>query len=344
MGCIGILSTVAGLAGLMLSGAWMSSNYRRTVQGCAPHVWKSPRSRRAMKRNTRTVLLGVATRAASNSRHFRVLLVACAAGGEAGEPGQPVAGVGGRGAAASAGGRGDRGTVCARRVFPGRGQGAGQVRDAARTSARRGVGDHGRGWARLLPGRVLPGGRGVRAGRDEWAARREARPAGPGQAHRADRGVSAIRAGGPVRGRACRRGHRPVRGGPAPAHRGTGPSAVSAPAPAPPGRRFWPAGEAAQADYEALRAHVLATGAPPDSLAAARFDRRGVAGLIAWPGAEPVFDAAVLGAARPPWSPHADPRLDALAAGFALLLGAVVDTTGGAAPTSPTIMIKELPG
>ena len=37
MGCICILSTVAGLAGLMLSEAWMSSNYRRTVQGCAPH-------------------------------------------------------------------------------------------------------------------------------------------------------------------------------------------------------------------------------------------------------------------------------------------------------------------
>lgn len=109
---------------------------------------------------------------------------------------------------------------------------------------------------------------------------------------------------------------------------------MNAPALVPPGRRFWPAGEAAQADYEALRAHVLATGAPPDSLAAARFARRGLPGLIAWPTAEPVFDAALLGARRPPWSPHADPRLDALAAGFALLLGAaVVDFT-----------IEELPG
>jgi hypothetical protein len=119
---------------------------------------------------------------------------------------------------------------------------------------------------------------------------------------------------------------------------------VSAPALVSPGRRFWPAGEAAQADYEALRAHVLATGTVPDSLVAARFARRGLPGLIAWPSAEPVFDAVLLGAARPPWSPHDDPRLDALAAGFALLLGAA----GGATTTSPawasTDTIKELPG
>jgi len=106
---------------------------------------------------------------------------------------------------------------------------------------------------------------------------------------------------------------------------------VSAPALVLPGHRFWPVGEAAQADYEALRAQVLATGAPPDSLLAARFARRGVAGLIAWPSAEPVFAAALLGAARPPWTPHDDPRLDALAAGFALLLD-----TGTAAAAYPT--------
>jgi hypothetical protein len=53
---------------------------------------------------------------------------------------------------------------------------------------------------------------------------------------------------------------------------------VSAPALVLPGHRFWPVGETAQADYETLRAHVLATGAPPDSLIAARFARRGVAG------------------------------------------------------------------
>jgi hypothetical protein len=119
---------------------------------------------------------------------------------------------------------------------------------------------------------------------------------------------------------------------------------VSAPALVSPCRRFWPVGEAAQADYETLRAHVLATGAAPDSLIAARFTRRGLPGLIAWPSADPVFNAMLLGAARPPWSPHDDPRLDALAAGFALLLGAA----GGATTTSPasasTDTIKELPG
>ena len=118
-----------------------------------------------------------------------------------------------------------------------------------------------------------------------------------------------------------------------------------------PGHRFWPVGEAAQADYEALRAHVLATGAAADSLAAARFARRGLPGLIAWPSAEPVFAAALLGAARPPWTPHDDPRLDALAAGFALLLDA--GRAGAAAPTATLIAtisdtisdtIKELPG
>jgi hypothetical protein len=127
---------------------------------------------------------------------------------------------------------------------------------------------------------------------------------------------------------------------------------VSAPALVSPGHRFWPVGEAAQADYETLRAHVLATGAAPDSLAtnslvAARFARRGLPGLIAWPSAEPVFGAALLGAHRPPWTPHDDPRLDALAGAFALLLN--TGRAGPAAPTCPlpdtiTDRIKELPG
>ena len=47
-------------------------------------------------------------------------------------------------------------------------------------------------------------------------------------------------------------------------------------------RPFWPSGEAAQADYEALRAAAL-SGDAADSLSAARFARRGVDGLVAWP-------------------------------------------------------------
>ena len=89
--------------------------------------------------------------------------------------------------------------------------------------------------------------------------------------------------------------------------------------------RFWPVAESAQADYEGLRAAVLATGALPVGVAAARFSRRGLAGLIAWPAAEPVFTAGLRGAARPAWSPYADPRLDALAAAYRLLLAPGAD-------------------
>ena len=84
---------------------------------------------------------------------------------------------------------------------------------------------------------------------------------------------------------------------------------------------FWPAGEPAQLDYEALRAAALA-GSALCSAAAAKFDRRGLAGLIAWPDAEVVFCATVLASPRPPWAPSADPRVDALAAGYELLLTA----------------------
>ena len=101
------------------------------------------------------------------------------------------------------------------------------------------------------------------------------------------------------------------------------------------GRTFWPIGEAAQADYEMLRAYMLTEGDLPLSLPAVRFSRRGLAGLIAWPVADPVFTGPVLGAARPRWSPHHDPRVEALAAGFALLLradvGAELDLAQGGA-------------
>jgi hypothetical protein len=51
-----------------------------------------------------------------------------------------------------------------------------------------------------------------------------------------------------------------------------------------------------------------------------RTDR--LAGLIAWPDAETVFCATVLSSPRPPWTPTADPRVEALAAGYELLLSA----------------------
>jgi hypothetical protein len=84
-------------------------------------------------------------------------------------------------------------------------------------------------------------------------------------------------------------------------------------------RARWAAGEAAQADYEALRAAVLA-GRPLLGVAAGRFERRGLAGLIRWPTAAPAFVATVVGARRPAWTPYADPRLDILAAGYQLVL------------------------
>jgi hypothetical protein len=86
------------------------------------------------------------------------------------------------------------------------------------------------------------------------------------------------------------------------------------------GRLFWPSAEASQVDYETLRAQLLEHGRLPDGLAAARFARRGMVGLIAWPAAEPVFVAELHGAARPAWTPQADPRETVLAAGYQFLL------------------------
>jgi hypothetical protein len=82
--------------------------------------------------------------------------------------------------------------------------------------------------------------------------------------------------------------------------------------------RFWPVQEAAQADYERLREQVLA-GICRSSPAAVCFERFGMAGLITRPCAEPIWVATVLGAVRLHWSPHVDPRLEALADGYQLL-------------------------
>jgi hypothetical protein len=70
--------------------------------------------------------------------------------------------------------------------------------------------------------------------------------------------------------------------------------------------RFWPIGEAARADYEALRAAARAGEQPGDELAAARFARRGLGALIAWPSAQPVYLGVVIGARRPAWSGDED--------------------------------------
>lgn len=73
-------------------------------------------------------------------------------------------------------------------------------------------------------------------------------------------------------------------------------------------RSFWAPLEAAQVDYEALRAHLLEHDRLPDDLAAARFTRHGLAGLISWPVSEPTFILELDGAPRPAWSPHVDPQ------------------------------------
>ena len=98
-------------------------------------------------------------------------------------------------------------------------------------------------------------------------------------------------------------------------------------------RSFWPPIEAAQVDYETLRAQTLEPRGAPQGLAAARFARRGLAGLIAWPSAEPVFVAELVAAARPAWTPHEDPRVAALAASYQFLLDAAarVDSVAGLA-------------
>jgi hypothetical protein len=87
-------------------------------------------------------------------------------------------------------------------------------------------------------------------------------------------------------------------------------------------RSFWPPVHPAQIDYETLRAHVLDHDRMPDDLAAARFARRGLAGLIAWPVSDPIFVAELRGASRQAWNPHHDSRLEALTAGYQFLLNA----------------------
>jgi len=84
--------------------------------------------------------------------------------------------------------------------------------------------------------------------------------------------------------------------------------------------RLWPICEPAQADYEQLRAIVLTGGDVGEILAARRFARRGLAGLISWPSAEPAYLGSVIGARRPPWCGAEDPRERQLRETYAFLL------------------------
>jgi hypothetical protein len=85
-------------------------------------------------------------------------------------------------------------------------------------------------------------------------------------------------------------------------------------------RPFWPVSEPAQGDYETLREAALA-GVVVCEVTAARFERAGLAGIIVGPTARPALRASLIGGVRPAWTPYGDPRLEALAAGYELLLG-----------------------
>jgi hypothetical protein len=82
---------------------------------------------------------------------------------------------------------------------------------------------------------------------------------------------------------------------------------------------FWPIAEPAQADYERLRAAVLG-GDAIDELLAARFARRGLAGLIEWPRSQATYLSSLVGASRPAWSGREDPREARLAEAYRFLL------------------------
>jgi hypothetical protein len=84
-------------------------------------------------------------------------------------------------------------------------------------------------------------------------------------------------------------------------------------------RTFFPVAEASQADYEALREASIAGTVLCDP-AARRFSRAGLAGLVYSPITRPGFLALVIGLDRPAWSPYADPRVEALCAGYELLV------------------------
>jgi len=83
--------------------------------------------------------------------------------------------------------------------------------------------------------------------------------------------------------------------------------------------RFWPATDPAQLDYERLREMALA-GTLLVGPQAERFQRGGLMALIKRPtSSAPPLIATFVEVPRPRWSPHVDPRLEALADAYAML-------------------------
>jgi hypothetical protein len=78
--------------------------------------------------------------------------------------------------------------------------------------------------------------------------------------------------------------------------------------------------ESAQGEYEALRELALRA-KPLKGRIAERFVSHGLSGLILRPSADNAFTASVRGATRPPWTPHSDPRVRALAEIYEFLFG-----------------------
>src|SRR5258708_34348153 len=224
-----ILTIVAGY-GVRLSGVIsISSKEHRMPSICCRSSTRSSywlaRTARRVKFRTR--------HAAVNARRMDQLPLACWAGGGRGERGEPGAGADRGGAAARQPGGGRFAVVLRRRrVLPGRGQGPGEVRDAARAPGRRPAGHRRRRGPRLFARGVLPGAGVVLAGGHVGAARRAARPPRAGEAAPRDRGDHPPRGYRP--GGSGRAGRGPVRGAAAPSSPPPAPPPLIAPPPAPP--------------------------------------------------------------------------------------------------------------
>lgn len=96
--------------------------------------------------------------------------------------------------------------------------------------------------------------------------------------------------------------------------------------------RSWPVRGPGQAAYERLRTAALA-GTRLLDRDAARFERGGLRALIVEPVELPLFVPRLVEVERPPWTPYADPRLEALAEAYRLLAaaaacGAAVEAEG----------------